>query len=651
MLEETLNRALSKIGVGKAIANKKVLYSTLALLLFFFVYLLVNPIVQKKTVNDVYYVDKFLNLAILVGSNNSLLAAELELYRRGGKDRLQVDLPPIDTFLSPNKSYIEEVIGYLREEDIMAAAAAYDHTGSLLRRAKERSLDWNRYFQLGAANIAFLLFLLTILPAIQRLSKSKDDIDEDEAANGASTLSDGVFSIDKDFNIDGSNSSTSLRKMFGHTADLEGNFFSFIEQYLSAEVADSTRDYLLALSGENLEEEAQKDLNPLERVKIKLENANGEFQDRYLSMKFTPVIEEGEFSHLQASVKDESHRVQLEQELQKERDNQEAQLELLSRIQGANRELLDEFLTNANAILTGLSNTLSTSEDGNEIREEIEKQGAPLIDMKTEAGHFGFYKFESISHALYDELADLRLEKKIVEKNIEPSVLVLTKLVAELNNIRTLVMKYRVSAVDEDAPRELRSGAPTKETLESISSDTEAPILQLLAKTVSQNLGKRAKLVCYGMEPENIPESVDKLIHQTATQLVRNSIIHGCLSADERLEAGKTDYINICVRYSQKDGAHRLTVRDDGEGFNKVAIAKQALSQNLISQEQAEEIDSKQVLRLAFHPDFSNQSKNGGAKDNISLSNLRREIKEAGGRITLRHRFGEFCTFRVIIPK
>lgn len=665
MLEDLRNRILSEMGMGKLLSNKRVFYSALALVLYFFVYLIASNIAQNKAVADTYYVDKFLNLGSQIGTNNRVLIAELDFYRRGGVDRLQAKIPAIDEFVSPAKPYIEDIIGHLRNDDIMAASASFNYTSSLLQKERERSLDRIRYFRLIAANIAILLFLFAIVPSILKLYRTNNSR-SGESSVAARIASEGLFSLDENFQIDGVLSSAPLTKMFGQEQKLDGDFFKFIGPLVDNDVVQSTKDYLEGLSHDSLATESQEELNPLRHVEVWHKSKRGKetkSERRYLAFDFKRVIseddsEEEPSGNLLVSIKDESHLYKLKQELQNSKEDQEAQLDLLVRVQSLNRRELNGFFKTAKTLFSKLANTLESDKDSAVKKEEIEDVAEELIDLKTYAGHLGFYKFESISHSLHDELADLRLEKKIVDETVQPATEIVNSLVAEIENMQVLATEYSISSANRNTVDEIIVDAQAEEVAfsagdedEESLDDFEVPVLELLAKTVSQKHDKQAKLVCYGMEPDNIPESVDTMIHQIAAQLVKNSIVHGCQSTKIRRQAGKTDFINICVRYSQLEDAHLLIVRDDGEGFDKDEIVKQAIKRNLIKSDQVEGIDSQQALRLAFHPDYSSHSEADINDDNVSLSTLRREIKEAGGKISLRHRSGEFSKFQVTIPK
>jgi two-component system chemotaxis sensor kinase CheA len=137
-----------------------------------------------------------------------------------------------------------------------------------------------------------------------------------------------------------------------------------------------------------------------------------------------------------------------------------------------------------------------------------------------------------------------------------------------------------------------------------------------------------------------------------AVQLVRNSIVHGSLQPEERIQAGKTDYINITASINETDGAYSLLVRDDGEGFDNQAILDRAVELGIIKAEQLDRINHDQAFKLIFQPGFSRLSEanlDGGR--GVGLDVVHTMAKSLGGTIGVQHKHGRFCQFKVSIPK
>jgi hypothetical protein len=141
-----------------------------------------------------------------------------------------------------------------------------------------------------------------------------------------------------------------------------------------------------------------------------------------------------------------------------------------------------------------------------------------------------------------------------------------------------------------------------------------------------------------------------------AEQLVRNSIEHGGRPADQRLLAGKDDYISIRVTIEEHDTNWLLSVWDNGEGLDGVAILQQAISLNLIDQTAAEALAPEHRIRLIFFPGFSSRESNretaiSVAENDKPLSQLRELAKRQNGAMLVQNRFGDYCQLSVRFSK
>jgi len=159
-------------------------------------------------------------------------------------------------------------------------------------------------------------------------------------------------------------------------------------------------------------------------------------------------------------------------------------------------------------------------------------------------------------------------------------------------------------------------------------------------------------LSTFGLTLDDLPDALQEPMQSMAVQLVRNSVVHGALLPEERINSGKTDYINITASLNETDEAYTLLVRDDGEGFDNQAILDRAIELGIIKTEQLDRINVEQAFKLIFHPSFSRLSEanlDGGR--GVGLDVVHTMAKELGGGISVQHKHGRFCQFKVAIPK
>jgi chemosensory pili system protein ChpA (sensor histidine kinase/response regulator) len=172
-----------------------------------------------------------------------------------------------------------------------------------------------------------------------------------------------------------------------------------------------------------------------------------------------------------------------------------------------------------------------------------------------------------------------------------------------------------------------------------------------IARTVrdaAKASNKQVELVLAGAETEldnNIIQQIaDPLLH-----LVRNAVAHGIERADERYEAGKPDQGNIAVRAYHKGNHIYIEVEDDGRGVDFERVKATAVESGMLSADEAERLNRREVLELLFRPGFSTAPRRtelagrGVGLDVVraNVNNLNGEVeieteKSVGSRFTLK---------------
>jgi two-component system, chemotaxis family, sensor kinase CheA len=128
--------------------------------------------------------------------------------------------------------------------------------------------------------------------------------------------------------------------------------------------------------------------------------------------------------------------------------------------------------------------------------------------------------------------------------------------------------------------------------------------LPLLARDLMRTTGKEVDLQIYGKETE-LDKSIIEELNDPLIHMVRNAIDHGIESPDERTKKGKPSQ-GIVVVNAERDGNYILiTMEDDGRGMDAEQIKQKAIEKGLISEAQAREMSTTDILNLIFIPGFS----------------------------------------------
>jgi chemosensory pili system protein ChpA (sensor histidine kinase/response regulator) len=161
---------------------------------------------------------------------------------------------------------------------------------------------------------------------------------------------------------------------------------------------------------------------------------------------------------------------------------------------------------------------------------------------------------------------------------------------------------------------------------------------------------KQVELTLAGADTEldnNIIQQIaDPLLH-----LVRNSVAHGIERSEERYNAGKADQGNIAVRAYHRGNHIYIEVEDDGRGIDYQKVRKTAVESELLSAEQAEHMEERDLLELLFHPGFSTAPrKTELAGRGVGLDVVRANLNQLNGEIEIETALGVGSRFTLKVP-
>jgi two-component system chemotaxis sensor kinase CheA len=143
-----------------------------------------------------------------------------------------------------------------------------------------------------------------------------------------------------------------------------------------------------------------------------------------------------------------------------------------------------------------------------------------------------------------------------------------------------------------------------------------------------------------------LDEIGDILVH-----LLRNAVDHGIESEDERKGLRKERHGNIKLTAFRDQSNIVITIEDDGRGLDVNGIIKRALKNQVITEEEAESLEDKQALNLAFHPGISTASKVTEISGRgVGLDVVKNKIESLGGTVRLETDHGIGTKFTLKLP-
>lgn len=160
-------------------------------------------------------------------------------------------------------------------------------------------------------------------------------------------------------------------------------------------------------------------------------------------------------------------------------------------------------------------------------------------------------------------------------------------------------------------------------------------------------------LVRFGMEGAAlVPAAQRRSIDEMLQHLLLNAVEHGIETPEERLAADKPASGQVTVKFEDRGAAGlRMTVRDDGRGFDVARIGRAAVRCGLVSEESLVERDAGDVVGLVFKPAFTTEGLDAEQGRGRGMPFLRRAVTHLGGQISVATKRGRYTQFTIHIPQ
>ncbi len=155
------------------------------------------------------------------------------------------------------------------------------------------------------------------------------------------------------------------------------------------------------------------------------------------------------------------------------------------------------------------------------------------------------------------------------------------------------------------------------------------------------------------MEGQNsdLDKSLITAIQDPVMNIIRNAIVHGIETPEERRRIGKPEEGVIRLLAFNQNGQIHIEIQDDGRSVDFQTIKNKAVDEKLITPEQKEILSDKDCGKLLFMQGFSltENSLMKPAKGN-GLTNARTMIEKIGGTVDIDIQPGINTTLKIKIP-
>ncbi|HIP55421.1 MAG TPA: chemotaxis protein CheA [Arcobacter sp.] len=195
-----------------------------------------------------------------------------------------------------------------------------------------------------------------------------------------------------------------------------------------------------------------------------------------------------------------------------------------------------------------------------------------------------------------------------------------------------------------------------REMQDSIMSIRMVPMESIYSKfpkvvrDISKKLNKRIDFKHEGdsveIDKAMIEGLTDPLMH-----IIRNSLDHGLETPEERRESGKNETGTILISAEQANGQMIISINDDGKGVNFEAVAKKALENGAIDENQYNAMTDNEKAMLIFGAGLSTAEEVTEISGRgVGMDVVKTNITKLGGVIKLDTERGVGTTITIVLP-
>lgn len=204
----------------------------------------------------------------------------------------------------------------------------------------------------------------------------------------------------------------------------------------------------------------------------------------------------------------------------------------------------------------------------------------------------------------------------------------------------------------------------TVERMSRISGDLQNIILNMrmvpveqvfnrfprMVRGLARDLDKKVNLQVVGAETEMdrnvIDELGDPLVH-----LIRNAVDHGIETPDIRKKAGKNETGTVILKAFHSGNHVFVEIKEDGAGIDPKIVAKKAVSNGVLSQDEVDKMSDEAIHQLIFASGFSTaETISDVSGRGVGLDVVKSTIQSLGGDVHIESEQGKGTTFSIQLP-
>uniref|UniRef100_UPI003563C4FE ATP-binding protein n=1 Tax=Psychrobacter sp. TaxID=56811 RepID=UPI003563C4FE len=593
--------------------------------------------------------------------------------------RIETYLKDADNVLVDSSDDLTQAVEQAKTSSLLMNESLDDLTNEVFDDA-ERQANTIRLIQALGVVAIFTYFLIFVFFFVRRLRETDAEAfaARRETQEIMETVNTGLFLLDKDLNI-GQQHSRALNGIVGSDRLAGENFTNVLRGRISDKDLKTTQQFIEQLYNPRVKEKLVDSLNPLHKVMLHNSSDDKGLNNRFLDFKFSRVYEDKDIARILVNVNDVSDAVYLEQRLEKERSQNDMQIEMLTTILNVNPKIINEFISNTQAHIERMNNILKNPGSSQyELEGKLKAIYREMHSLKGEASALKLHSFTKIASEAEDKLHALQNQGQLSGNDFLQLAVHLDDLLSLSNTIATLGERINRSAPPKAATAKTTivssddilnssvSKAPVANHQPVNSIDTDGGLeidldnenddrlsfYNEFAKEIAARQGKQVQLKSNTLTQTDIPAHLAKPIKEISIQLLRNAVVHGIEAPSVRHSAGKTEVGTIDLEVQDNGSDVTLVVQDDGQGIDYDSIRNKLSTEGRFSEEEASQLSQGDLLKQLFSSGFSTKEhadEDGGR--GVGLDIIKAQVKDYNGKLNVNSELGQMTRFVITLPK
>jgi len=236
-----------------------------------------------------------------------------------------------------------------------------------------------------------------------------------------------------------------------------------------------------------------------------------------------------------------------------------------------------------------------------------------------------YSNIQQLSRALAESASDLSSLKDLLQS-----------LTTEAEGL--LVQQSRVTAELQDGLMRTRM----------VPFERHVPRLTRLVRQIAKEADKRAELAVEGASGELDRQVLEKML-PPFEHMLRNAVVHGIESSEERQKSDKPATGRITIRLHREGSEMVIDVADDGRGLDVDAIRRKAYELDMLKPDS--KVTDEEIMELILTPGFTTAGKvTQAAGRGVGMDVVANEVKKLGGSLRISSVTGQGTNFTVRLP-